>query len=63
LETLHRIQSQYSGRLPVPVILLAPSEPLEIKAEADALGVQRVVTLPYSPIELLAAMRQAVSTN
>ena len=63
LETLRRIQAQHSGRLPVKVILLVPPGPLEIKAEAEALGVYRVLTLPYAPIELLAAMRQAVSTN
>jgi CheY-like chemotaxis protein len=63
LETLHRIQAQHNGRLPIPVILLsAPLSP-EIKTEAEALGVEKVINLPYSPIELLAAMRQAVSKN
>ena len=63
LETLHRIQAQHSGRLPVPVILLADQPSPEIKAEAEALGVLKIINIPYSPIELLAAMRQAVSKS
>jgi CheY-like chemotaxis protein len=63
LETLHRIQAQHSGRLPVPVILLTAQDAPEIKAEAEALGVQKVIQIPYAPIELLAAMRQAVSQS
>ena len=53
LETLHRIQAQHSGRLPVPVILFVAENSPEIKAEAEALGVYKVLILPYSPIELL----------
>jgi CheY-like chemotaxis protein len=63
LETLHRIQAQHSGRLPVPVILLTSDASPEIKTEAEALGVVKVLPIPYSPIELLAAMRQAVSNS
>jgi CheY-like chemotaxis protein len=63
LETLHRIQAQHNGRLPVPVILLADQPAPEIKAEAEALGVLKIINIPYAPIELLAAMRQAVSKS
>ncbi len=63
LETLHRIQAQHNGRLPVPVILLISQISPEIKAEAEALGVVKIINHPYAPIELLAAMRQAVSAS
>lgn len=63
LETLRRIQAQHGGRLPVKVIMLAPPDALAIKTEAEALGVFRVLTLPYAPVELMTALRQAVSTN
>lgn len=63
LETLRRIQAQHGGRLPVKVIMLAPPDAPEIKTEAEALGVFRVLSLPYAPVELMTALRQAVSTN
>ena len=63
METLRRLRKQCGGRLALPVILLLPSESEGERREALELGAQSVITTPYDPVELLACVRLAGSTD
>jgi CheY-like chemotaxis protein len=59
VETLRRLAKQAGAAGPPPTLLLLPDGREELRREALEAGARRVVRLPYDPVELLDALREA----
>jgi CheY-like chemotaxis protein len=59
VETLRRLSKQAGAAGPPPSLLLLPEGREDVRREALEAGARRVVRLPYDPVELLDALREA----
>ena len=59
VETLRRLAKQAGPAGPPPSLLLLPENLEERRREALEAGARGVVPLPYDPVELLDALREA----